>query len=508
MVPKNKPKIILYYPKPFPSRRPYVKAPLSLIAISSFLAKEDFEIIIVSENLYDQPVKKILQEIPTALCLGITAMTGHQILDGLRVARLVREIYPNLPIIWGGWHPTLEPDGTIRSPYVDIVVRGQGERTFTELIYALIKKEALDNILGISYKKDNEIIHNMDRPLEDINNFPPYPYHLIEVEKVLFDNEYGSRVLNYVSSFGCPWDCSFCAEKKAHKRRWMALDPYRMVEEIEKLIRDNNIDALTFDDSEFFISKNRVRIFCEEILKKGLNIKWANANGRIPQLLHWEEDLWELIVRSGCKGILVGAESGYQRSLDLMNKHMLVEETLAFGEKAKKYNIRIFYSMLCGLPWNMDYKKTQRLTDLEIKHTLNLADKLININPRNRIMLFLYTPYSGSTLFQRSLEIGLKVPQSLAEWGNWVLNYKTTPWIKRQQRVKVDMITNYIFSILDADSCEWVSARLSNPVARFIFRKLFKLFEVIVKFRWKHRFFAMPLDYWIFCLGRELLAIA
>lgn len=505
---KDKPKIILYHPRSFPVRRPYLRAPLPLIAISSFLANESFDILIVSDSLYDKPVKKVLEEAATALCLGITAMTGYQIIDGLKMAKLVREAHPHLPIVWGGWHPTLDPEGTIRSPYVDVVVRGQGERTFTELIHTLVERRDLNNILGISYKKDGEIFHNLDRPLEDVNNFPSYPYRLIEVERVLSKNEYGNRILNYVSSFGCPWDCTFCAEMKVHKRHWLALNPDRVVEEIEKLIRDYKIDAISFDDSEFFISKDRVKIFCEEILRRGLSIKWANTNGRIPQLLRWEEDMWELIVRSGCVGILVGAESGYQPSLDFMNKHMLVEETLAFAEKAKKYDIKVVYSMLCGLPWDADYKKTQALTDVEIGHTLDLADKLIKINPRNKIMFFLYTPYPGNKLFQRSLEIGLKVPKDLAGWSNWTLTFKTTPWINQWQKRIIDMSTNHIFHFLDADSWGRVSARFRNPVAHFLYKKVFKLFELIAKLRWRHRYFAFPLDFWLYHLCGKLLAIA
>lgn len=507
-MPKDRPKIILYYPKPFLSHRPIVTAPLPLIAISSLLANENFEILIVSDSLYDKPVERVLKEAATALCLGITAITGYQIVDGLKMAKLTREVNPHLPIVWGGWHPTLDPKGTICSPYVDIVVRGQGERTFTELIHTLVEGGNLNNILGISYKKDGKIFHNLDRPLEDINNFPSYPYHLIDVERVLHRTEYGSRTLNYVSSTGCPWNCGFCAEKEVHKRRWLALNPYRMVEEIEKLIRDYDVDVISFVDSEFFISKDRVRVFCEEVLRRGINIKWANPNGRIPQLLRWEETMWELIVRSGCRGILVGAESGYQPALDFMNKHMLVEETLAFAEKARKYNLKIYYSMLCGLPWSVDYNKTQRLTDIEIEHTLDLADKLIKINPRNRIMVFLYMPYPGSNLFRHSLQIGLKVPKDLAGWGNWTSNFKTTPWISRRQEGRVAMIHNYILFVLDADSSEGLSASFRNPVARFLFKKAFKLFELIVKLRWRYRFFALPLDFWLYRFGGKVLAIA
>lgn len=133
--PKDRaPKIVLYYPRYWGPRRPVQRAPLSLLAAASLLDKEGYEISTVSNAFYEKPEEKILQDCRNAICLGISSMTGYQIIDGLKIARLVRQNYPHLPIVWGGWHPTLEPDVTLQSPYVDIIVRGQGERTFPDLV--------------------------------------------------------------------------------------------------------------------------------------------------------------------------------------------------------------------------------------------------------------------------------------------------------------------------------------------------------------------------------------
>ena len=99
---KDRPKILLYYPSVYPPPRLTIRAPLPLIAVSTFLAREDFEVLIISDNLYADPMKKVIEEAPTALCFGITALTGYQITDGLKLARLVKERYPHLPVIWGG----------------------------------------------------------------------------------------------------------------------------------------------------------------------------------------------------------------------------------------------------------------------------------------------------------------------------------------------------------------------------------------------------------------------
>ena len=502
MVSNEKPKILLYYPSTYPPPKLTGRAPLSLIAISTFLVKEGFDVVIVGDNLYSEPIKKVLSEAPNALCLGITSLTGYQITDGLKIARQVKELYPNLPIIWGGWHPTLNPEGTLRSPYVDIVVRGQGEMTFTELVHTLAEAGDVSNVLGVSYKKDGAIRHNPDRPLEDINNFPPYPYYLIDVEKTLFPKPgIGERAINYVSSFGCPWHCTFCAVQRVHMRRWLAFSPYRMADEIEALVKNFNIDTIDLDDGEFFISKERVRIFCEEILRRGLRVNFSNANGRIRQLLHWEDEMWQLIVRAGFKEILVGAESGYQPALDLMEKDLLVEETLAFAEKAKQYNLKVFYSMFCGLPWGPNSKDGQRVVDIEIKHTVELATKLIKINPKNRVVLFIYTPYPGTPLFDRSVELGLKAPSQLEEWGNWVVTLKNTPWVTVNQAKKVAMLRDYVFPVLDADSRELALSSSANRLVRFWMQKALNIFRVSAGFRLRHQFFAFPLDFWLYSLG-------
>ena len=124
-------KIVLYQPRytPITHKRRTLRAPLALIAVSSLLPQEQFDVAIISDNLYPQPAKSALEHAQDALCVGISAMTSYQIIDGLRTAQLVRERYPHLPIVWGGWHPTMEPEQTLESPYVDIIVRGQGPRT-------------------------------------------------------------------------------------------------------------------------------------------------------------------------------------------------------------------------------------------------------------------------------------------------------------------------------------------------------------------------------------------
>jgi radical SAM superfamily enzyme YgiQ (UPF0313 family) len=480
---------------------------LTLLAVSRLLIKK-YKVLIVYDRLYENPTEKILKECKDALCLGITTMTGHQIQEGLKVARLVRERYPRLPIIWGGWHPSLEPETTIASPYVDIIVKGQGEETLLELVDALAKNKPLDTIKGISYKKDGKIIHNQDRSI-NTNNFGSMPYHLIDMNKAVFGNEWGSRGINYVSSYGCPHRCGFCAIRIVCKGRWYGLDAQSIVDDFEKLSKEYKINAITLDDPNFFFDKNRIKEFCEEMIKRKLNINWCDANGTVTQLLSYEDSLWDLIARSGCRSIVVGAESGWQKALDLMQKDLKVEQTLELAKKCKEHNIKLLFSFVIGMPWDGDYNKTQKLIDREIKYTLDLADKLISINRKNRVQFNTYTPFPGNPLYQRSLEIGLEAPKSFEEWGGWFYNKKITPWMSKKQVNTVSLLNDYISFFLDTNSYNRLAnLTVNKKMMNFAVKNMFKLYQKLAEFRWKHRFFSIPIDYWLYDLTREMFKIA
>lgn len=488
-------KIVLYNPNPLSKHQLSRLAPLALLAVARILDKENYEINIISPCLYEYPHTEVLKRCKGAICLGISCITGYQIIDGLNVAKLVRQKYPELPIVWGGWHPSMEPEQTLKSRCADIVVRGQGGRTFTELIHYLEEGKPLRKILGISYKEKGKIFHNPDRPLEDINNFPPLPYHLIDIEKVIYNTEYGSRTINYVSSIGCPFRCNFCEEQVVHKRKWSGLDAKRVVDEIERLVKHYNIESIAFHDSNFFVNRERVRQFCEELIKRKLKIKWGNVNGRTKQLLSYDDELWKLMKKSGLGLILTGAESGFQKMLDFINKDTKVEDTIHFAEKCKKHGVKSIFSFFIGVPWGPDNDKTEELIEKEFKYTLEIIDKIISIDRRHRIILSNYTPYPGSPLYYRSLECGFKPPKSFEGWGNFRLEWKTTPWIPPKLGKLVEPLTTYIFFFIDPDSYNWVTARIKNVALRLVFKLFFRFFEVIARVRWKYKFFKFLIDY-------------
>ena len=112
-------------------------APLGILAISTPLLEAGYEVRIIDSTITPNYKKRILEELQDALCLGISVVTGPMIRDTVEVARAVKKWDPDFPIILGGWHPSLLPGQTLEAPYVDIIVRAQGEDSMLEVARCL-----------------------------------------------------------------------------------------------------------------------------------------------------------------------------------------------------------------------------------------------------------------------------------------------------------------------------------------------------------------------------------
>ena len=178
--------VVLFFPKPWPSEEMTGRIPYSLLHLYSYLkGDENLDVKIVDERLVSNMPTFINKLGDNILCFGISSFTGVQIANGLRIAGMLRSKFPDIPIIWGGWHPSCMPEQTLKNPLVDIVVRYQGEETFKCLLYTLTDKQPLSKVEGISYKHDTKIVHNPDRKLLPILENLKLSYDIIDVEKYI-----------------------------------------------------------------------------------------------------------------------------------------------------------------------------------------------------------------------------------------------------------------------------------------------------------------------------------
>ncbi len=486
-------KIAMFSPKPSATYF-YQGLPLSLLAISSMLPQKDYEIKIIKARAGCDYKQEVLDSAKGALALCISCLTGYPINETLEISKSVKEKYPEVAVILGGWHPSIMPKEILESPYVDIVCRGQGERTLYETVEKLKNKESLKGVLGISYKDNGKIVENKDRPFEEVDNFPPLPYDLIEAEKYIMKTELGSRTINLITSQGCPHRCGFCVEPLIYKRKWSAISAERVADDIEYFYRKHGIDSVFFNDSNFFVDENRVRKICEEIERRKISIKWGMANGRTKQLLMYGAATWELMAKTGCRSILVGAESGSQEMLDLIKKDTSVDDTVQIARICKNHGITVYFSFMVGLPSEQTGNDPEDMIKNELNETLNVIDKIYSVDMHHVIYLFLYTPYPGTPLYELSIRNGFKPPRNLEEWSRFELNFRNTPWVPEKYAKFVAYLQNYIFYSMSGLNYDKIINRYGGS-KKIIFGSFAKILQAVAMLRWKTRFFGLPLDY-------------
>src|ERR1700739_2989103 len=155
-------KVVLFYP---PYDGPPLSAPLCMLALASPLLQAGFEVKLVDNLTSPDFESEILREVQDALCLGISVLTGPMIGSAVRIAKKVKKLRPGFPIIFGGWHPSLVPDQTLKPGFVDAIVRAQGELTLLELTQRLADGHDWHGVKGLSFKYDGQAHHEAERPV-------------------------------------------------------------------------------------------------------------------------------------------------------------------------------------------------------------------------------------------------------------------------------------------------------------------------------------------------------
>jgi radical SAM superfamily enzyme YgiQ (UPF0313 family) len=302
-----------------------------------------------------------LAEVGTAQVFGITATTYSRF-EAFEVARVLRRLYPDSLIVTGGVHFTFTATETLDEvPEVDIVVRGEGERTLVQILESLEADGGLDGVKGISYRADGRIAHN---PPQDEFQDPDVTAYAFdhtwdEYPEYLFGVSERVPAISIMASRGCPFNCAFCAKSET---RYVARSAVRVVDEIEQLAQGFGIDAFNFLDLSFTVEARHVRELCEEILARGLHIKWwCESRANTPP------KLVELMQKAGCVSTVVGVESGSPRVVSSISKGISVEQAIRFCKTCHEVGVGVQPYFMYSLPGE---------TREDAERTLDLIDRL------------------------------------------------------------------------------------------------------------------------------------
>jgi anaerobic magnesium-protoporphyrin IX monomethyl ester cyclase len=446
-------KVVLYNP-----RAVFFTMPLALLAIGSELDPKCYEVVIVDGRLEPEPEKAVVAHLDGALCLGVTVLTGAPISDALQISRIAKRARPELPVVWGGWHPSMFARECLQEPSVDITVRGQGEETFAEIVQRLGERSPLVGCLGCTVRLPDGTIHeNPPRPLAPVDKFRAHDYALIPVER--YFQLKGKRQLDFISSQGCNFRCAFCSDPFVYGRKWVGLEPTRMALRLKELWERYRFDDINFQDETFFTRARRVQALAEQLIASGMQISWA-ATMRADQGVRLPEDVWALCKQSGLRRLLVGVESGSNEMLKRIRKDIRIEQVFQTAERMLRYGIAGHFPFIVGFPEE---------SDESIVATIDCAKRLRSLHPDFLTPIYYFKPYPGSELVIEAVSRGFQLPQTLEAWSEFdYVAGLPGPWVSAE---KFRLIERFKFFQELAWKRMSRSKRLLQEVARYRCRR-------------------------------------
>lgn len=429
-------KIVLYNP-----RAVFYTLPLALIALGSRFDPARYDVRIIDARIERDPHARLLEEIDDAVCLGVTVLTGAPIHDALAASRAAKAKHRALPIVWGGWHPSLFAEQCLQENSVDVAVIGQGEETFAEIIKRLETRDSLNGVQGIVHRKlqapssklqsPHHSITEPPRPLLDINQLPAHNYDLIDVEKFFALKK--TRQLDYISSQGCRFRCTFCADPYVYKRGWYGYEPARMGEELERWWKKFQFTDVGFQDETFFTNSQRVAAIANEFLQRDLHFTWM-ATMRADQGFRLDEEVLKLSKRAGLRRVMIGVESGSQQMLDWIKKDIKLEQVFDSAEKCKRAGVGIIFNVIVGFP----HEPSTSITE-----SLRVAKELRAMSPDFQVAFFYYKPYPGNEIADMLVRDGYEFPKTLQEWAEFDYVGSSGPWVTREKYTLVERFKFY-----------------------------------------------------------------
>jgi len=417
MNPTNRKKVILFNPDAV-----FYDMPLALLSVGSALDSDKYEVVIIDARIEDNYLEKIKTEAKDAICFGVTVLTGKPLKSAIEATIEIKKHYPQIPVIWGGWHTSLFPKQTlIDQAGIDVTVQGQGEDTFKELIEAISTEQGFEKIKGICYRSNNDIVQTPPRPMNDMNTFGRLNYGLVDVEK--YFQKKGKRQFDFISSIGCFFRCSFCADPFVYQRKFSSYDPIRLADDIEFFYHQYKFTDVNFQDETFFTYPDKITQFAEELMKRNITISWA-CTMRADQGFRMSENQWETCKKSGLRRVLIGVESGSQEMMDWLEKDIKIEKVLHCAEQCKKYDINAVFPFIVGFPGE---------SEKSVDATIAFIKKLKSIRGDFQTQIFYFKPYPGSKITIKEVNAGYKLPATTTEWADFDFVGSIGPWVSKEK---------------------------------------------------------------------------
>ncbi|GBE20415.1 MAG TPA: radical SAM protein [Candidatus Pacearchaeota archaeon] len=332
------------------SKFPMSGIPLGIASLAAYLRKEKINAAVIDAVIEEYNIKETAEvAIKTgAKIIGISCLTENRY-AALKTLKEAKRINPKIIAIIGGLHATFTDEIILKNyPFVDLVVRGEGEETLLELIKKIKNKKPLEKILGITYRKKGKIIANPSRPfMPSIEDLPFPAYDLFPMKKYTLPPDIKGKVNQtslITTSRGCPMGCKFCETTHAWGKKIRNTSAKKLFETVKYLYENFGIDYIRFADDLFTMKREKVIEFCELLIKSKLPIRFR-IQARVDTV-----DLEELklLEKAGCDLIEYGAESGSNKVLKEVGKNITIDRIKNAVNITREAKIDLKYFLIVG----------------------------------------------------------------------------------------------------------------------------------------------------------------
>lgn len=362
--------------------------PLGLCYLAGVIKQEGFDVRIIDSQALGLGIGQTagLIEKLHPKYVGISAAT-IAIESASELARNIKALDPKIKVIIGGCHVSALPIETLKEyESFDVGVVGEGENTIIELISAVDNNVDLKTVRGIVSRQNGEVWLSAERSrIKNLDNLPYPAFDLLpEINRFYrlpTQSLMGKNSFSLVTSRGCPGECSFC-DKKVFGEYVSMHSPEYIMEMMRILHKAHKINNILFEDDNFMVSKQRLRVFSDLFRKESLDVRWS-ALARVDYI---DKELLQIAKEAGCWQISYGIESGSQKILDFYHKGVSLSQIKETIEMTKNIGLRI----KCFFMWGNPYEDRDT-----IAQTINFI-KGLDIDD---ISITFFTPYPGSKIW-------------------------------------------------------------------------------------------------------------
>jgi anaerobic magnesium-protoporphyrin IX monomethyl ester cyclase len=371
--------------------------PLGIMQLKVYIEKyTPHEVIIYDSLIHKADYKKIASFIRkvSPQVVGISTFT-HSLLDVVETAKAIKEANPLIHIVLGGPHTYTFPEESkhlLGMGCIDSVVLGDGEEVFRDLLKALDTESSLEGIAGIIYKDKSGNITKIGAPafIDNLDSLPFPSRDICGVKYYYTPASHGHLMATMITSRGCPYNCKFCDTGKKYRSRSIE----NVVEEMV-LCSKSGFKEIFFIDDTFNINIERVVQLSEEILRRGVKIKWG-CKARCDNV---DREMLEVAREAGCVRIHYGVETGVTEGLDSIEKRITLAAARDALVETKKAGIRTVAYFIIGCP----HEKHKA----DILETINFARSL----PADYAVFSLLSPYPDTVFYKEGVAKGIFDPE-------------------------------------------------------------------------------------------------